>query len=74
MLITVAADGAAADDATYEAKMISFILVVDCYRAFNFCIICTFGVRRELSEVIAAKEGAEVDPKKTFIVSVGNGH
>ena len=34
-----------------------------------FVLFATFGVRRELSEVIAAKEGQAVDPKKTFIVS-----
>ena len=34
-----------------------------------FVLFATFGVRRELSEVIAAKEGKVLDPKKTFFVS-----
>ena len=66
----VAADGAAANDTTYEAEdeSVSFWwwIVIG---LLIFVLFATFGVRRELSEVIAAKEGAEVDPKKTFIVS-----
>ena len=34
-----------------------------------FVLFATFGVRRELSEVIAAKEGKVLDTKKTFFVS-----
>ena len=67
----VAADGgAASDDTIYEAEddSVSFwwwIII----GLLVFVLFATFGVRRELSEVIAAKEGAEVDPKETFIVN-----
>ena len=64
------AQGPATDDTVYEAEdeTVSFwwwIII----GLMVFVLFATFGVRRELSEVIAAKEGQEVDPKKTFIVS-----
>ena len=66
----VAAQGPATDDTVYEAEdeTVSFwwwIII----GLMVFVLFATFGVRRELSEVIAAKEGQAVDPKKTFIVS-----
>ena len=64
------AQGPASDDTVYEAEddTVSYwwwIII----GLMVFVLFATFGVRRELSEVIAAKEGQEVDPKKTFIVS-----
>tara|TARA_B100001989_G_scaffold6630_1_gene4417 strand:+ start:419 stop:1771 length:1353 start_codon:yes stop_codon:yes gene_type:complete len=64
------AQGPATDDTVYEAEdeTVSFwwwIII----GLMVFVLFATFGVRRELSEVIAAKEGQAVDPKKTFIVS-----
>ena len=64
------AQGPALDDTVYEAEddTVSYwwwIII----GLMVFVLFATFGVRRELSEVIAAKEGQEVDPKKTFIVS-----
>ena len=66
----VTAQGPATDDTVYEAEdeTVSFwwwIII----GLMVFVLFATFGVRRELSEVIAAKEGQAVDPKKTFIVS-----
>ena len=64
------AQGPATDDTVYEAEdeTVSFwwwIII----GLMVFVLFATFGVRRELSEVIAAKEGQAVDPKKTFIVN-----
>ena len=64
------AQGPTTDDTVYEAedKTVSFwwwIII----GLMVFVLFATFGVRRELSEVIAAREGQEVDPKKTFLVS-----
>ena len=66
----VIAQGPATDDTVYQKEeesvsywwwiIIGLMVIV---------LFATFGVRRELSEVIAAKEGQVVDPKKTFLVS-----
>lgn len=64
------AQGPVSDDTVYEAEddTVSYwwwIII----GLMVFVLFATFGVRRELSEVIAAKEGKVLDPKKTFFVS-----
>ena len=64
------AQGPVSDDTVYEAEddTVSYwwwIII----GLMVFVLFATFGVKRELSEVIAAKEGKVLDPKKTFFVS-----